>query len=68
MSENSIDSFKADFFPVKARAEQAAQMMNETGIDSIQFTLETKPTMKDGEYKSGGEVYKCQIWRIKGDA
>ena len=60
---DKIDEFKNSFFPIKAKAEKMAQLMNETGIESIRFTLETKPIPREGEFKSGGDVYKCVVWK-----
>ena len=52
-----------DFYPLKAKIEKFAESMNDMGLDTMSFTLETKPSLPDGEFKAGGVVYKCMIWR-----
>ena len=60
-----MDELKSEFYPIKAKAERTAQLMNETGINQIVFDLETKPKNNDGEFKKNEQVYKCMIWKAK---
>ncbi len=58
-----MKEFTEKFYPMKAKAEQTAEMMNQTGIDHFRFTLETKPSMTNGQFSPGKQVYKCAIWK-----